>query len=393
MPWKETHVTEERMSFVSRLRTGERMSDLCSEYGISRKTGYKVLARFEQDSAAGLLDRRPVPLRIPHRTPEPTVALIRELRLQHPTWGAKKLKAYLERHQPGVRIPAASTVGDILERQGLVSRCRRRRRPLRLQADKLRKSERPNEVWSIDFKGQFRLGNGKRCFPLTVTDHYSRAYLGLEALDDTTSLPVEAAMSRVFEVHGLPDAIRSDNGVPFASTSLGGLSRLSVWWMKLGIVPERIDPGKPQQNGRHERSHLTLKQETARPAANNSLAQQERFDDWLTTYNRERPHEALDMKTPWELYAPSRRKLPDALPTFDYALYDDVMTVNRGGRISFGRAKKCCVGAALAGETVGVREVGPDCWLVAFLTMELGVYDRKNNRFTPNDHLSFSPHH
>lgn len=378
MPWKESCRVEERMKFVTRLRKGERMTDLCQEFGISRKTGYKLVERYEQLSALGLLDQSRAPARSPQRTPAPVVESLVALRKQHPTWGPKKLRAQLLREQPGLAVPAASTVGELLKKRGLIEPRKRRTRP-EVAYSPLCHAEAANDVWCVDFKGQFRLRNGQYCYPLTMTDAYSRWLLTCEGLDDTKTAGAWGVFEATFRRYGLPRAIRSDNGSPFASQSIAGLSRLSVWWMKLGIRLERTEPASPQQNGRHERMHRTLKAETTRPAGANMLQQQERFDRFQEIYNNQRPHEALDQRPPADFYEPSARKYPERIPDPEYPLHDIVIRVRPAGHIyvpGTGRAAgHAFLSGALAGEQVGLRELDDNLWLVSYLSLDLGVLD------------------
>ena len=310
MPWKVSHPVDERAKFVVRLERGERMTDLCQEYGISRKTGYKFLERFRSVGTEGLFDRSRAPRQVQHRLSEPIQALLVAARTAHPSWGPKKLKRWLEGQHPGVTIPAASSIGDLLKRKGLVQ-TRRRRHTTAPDYGPLTQPSAPNDVWCIDYKGQFRLGNGKYCYPLTVTDQFSRFIIVCDAFEAIAGAAAQASLEAAFRTHGLPAVIRSDNGTPFASRGLAGLSQLSVWWRRLGIKPERIEPAEPQQNGRHERMHRTLKAETTRPAAANLLQQQERFDAFVEEFNNERPHEALDQRPPATVYDVSSRLCPE----------------------------------------------------------------------------------
>ena len=375
MPWRSCCLMNERLKFVSRLLSGERMAELCREFGISRKTGYKFLRRYESDGEKGLYDRRRLPHRSPNRTPRDMVELIIEARHRRPTWGPKKLRWLLEREHPGVRLPAVSTFAVILKREGLVKGRRRRRRVT--PSDKpLQEARRPNEVWAMDFKGQFRMGNGRYCYPLTVSDQHSRYLVLCEGLDSTSAAPSVQALKLAFRTYGLPQVIRSDNGSPFASTGRLGLTTLSVWLMRLGIELERIQPGQPQQNGRHERMHRTLKAETARPAQGNVLAQQECFDRFRKQYNEGRPHEALDMKTPKDVYEPSSKRYSEPLAPLTYPLHDLSCRVTQCGHIKvpvFSRSHY--IGQALAGQHLGLRELDDGCWLVNFMHLELGYID------------------
>lgn len=385
MPWKASSHVNERMKFVTRLREGERMTDLCREFGISRKTGYKFAERFEQLSVIGLLDQRRVPERIPHRTKPEVVELLVELRKQHPTWGAKKLDDILRRNHPGVKRPAKSTIGELLKKHGLVTP-RRARKKFPVAFSPLAHAVEPNDVWCIDFKGQFRLGSGRYCYPLTVTDAATRFILVCEAFHRIDGDLVRDSLKLAFREYGLPKAIRFDGGPPFASQGLAGLSRLSVWWLRLGLQLERIEPASPQQNGRHERMHRTLKAETTRPPSAALLQQQERFDRWVEAFNRERPHEALAMAFPAEIYRPSARRCPRELPPLDYPLHDLVTTVATCGHARFPgsprRARTFYVSAALAGQRVGLRELDDDKWLVTFMHLDLGLVDATTYKFS-----------
>ncbi|CCV03333.1 transposase (fragment) [Mesorhizobium metallidurans STM 2683] len=294
---------EERLRFVARLLDGEGMSDVCREFGISRKAGYKIFNRYKEDGLEALSDRSRRPVRYANQLPVQVERLIIDCKRDKPHWGARKVRELLVRRLAGdVRIPARSTVHAILDRHGLVKRARQRRR-FTAEGTTLSQAMAPNDLWCADFKGEFRLGNGQYCYPLTVTDQVSRHLLLCEALESTKEAPVIEAFVRLFKERGMPAAVRSDNGLPFASPNgLYNLSKLSVWWLRLGIEIERIRPGHPQQNGRHERMHLTLKQETTRPPGMNILQQQAKFDSFISEYNEERPHEALAMACPADCY-------------------------------------------------------------------------------------------
>lgn len=384
--WKVRNVVSERKEFFERLKSGERMSDLCREYGISRKTGYKFQERFESFGLDGLCDRPPGPRESPHRTADATIERIIALRRERPTWGPRKLKAYLAAKDAGIRLPATSTIDTILRRYQLIEPRRHRRRTTPY-ASPLAKADAPNDVWCVDFKGQFRLGNSRYCFPLTITDRFSRAILCCEALEGTDTVLARPIFERAFRTFGLPWVIRSDNGVPFSSTGLLGLSRLSVYWIRLGIWPERIAPAHPQQNGQHERMHLVLKQETTRPAGQNLLEQQERFERFIQIYNEERPHEALGLRRPAEFYSQSPRAFPDVVPDLSYPLHDESRVVMKCGHIFLWKRseKTIFISSALAGERVGLRELADDQWLVTFAEIDLGVIDRRSQKFRPID--------
>jgi putative transposase len=374
----------ERLQFIERLLAGERMSDLCREFGISRQTGYKFRERFEREQLAGLEDRSRAPRRVANRTDDALRELLIGARREHPTWGPRKLCAWLAGKHPGLRLPAASTVGDLLKRQGLVQP-RRRCRRTPLQGTALTQATAPNEVWCADFKGQFRLGNGQYCYPLTITDRYSRCILGIEALESTEHKSARTAFEVAFQHFGLPRIIRTDNGAPFASRGLLGLSRLSAWWRQHGVRHERIEPAHPQQNGQHERMHLTLKQETTRPAAANFLQQQERFDRFIQQYNEERPHEALGQKPPATYFTTSERRY-DPSTSLSYPLHDCVRRVSPSGHIGTGaRNRHVFLSSALASLSVGTREIDHDLWLVSFADLDLGTIDVRGCRFMPAD--------
>jgi transposase InsO family protein len=298
---------DERVRFVARLLEGEGMAALCREFAISRKTGYKIFDRYKESGLEALTDRSRRPWRYGHQLPHQVETAILHLKQEKPHWGALKIRErLLRRFSCEVKVPARSTIHAVLDRHGLVRRRGPRRN--RAQGTSLSLGQAPNELWCTDYKGEFLLGNKKYCYPLTVTDHASRYLLLCEALESTCESLAFTAFERLFQERGLPQSIRSDNGVPFASAnSLFNLSKLSVWWLRLGLTIERIRPGHPQQNGRHERMHLTLKNETTRPAGMNSLQQQTKFDDFLEEFNNERPHQALDVQCPTEVYSPSTR--------------------------------------------------------------------------------------
>jgi transposase InsO family protein len=383
MPWRVCSAMEERLRFVARLIEGEAMTDLCREFGISRKTGYKIFNRYKEEGVSAFTDRSRRPVRYANQLPPQIEALIVRAKKDKPHWGARKLRELLVRRLPGdLRVPACSTIHAVLDRHGLVSRLGRRRN--RAQGTPLSAGSQPNDLWCTDFKGEFRLGNGRYCYPLTVTDHASRFLLLCEALESTGETSAIAAFERLFRERGLPSAIRSDNGVPFASpNALFNLSKLSVWWLRLGLGIERIKPGQPQQNGRHERMHLTLKKETSRPPGMNSLQQQARFDDFVCEFNTERPHEALDMKCPADRYSPSTRPY-DGLPELDYPLHDRAALVTACGRICMHR-KKINISTVLAGQKLGIKEVDDSIWLVSFLHYDLGYIDLEQRTLQPLD--------
>jgi len=383
MPWKECSVMDERLRFVARLLDGETMTEVCRDFGISRKTGYKIFDRYKEHGLEALADRSRRPVRFANQLPAQLEARIVAIKHEKPNWGARKIRELLIRRLPGdIRVPAKSTIHAVLHRHGLVAPPGRPRR--RATGTPLSNGSVPNELWCTDFKGEFKLGNGRYCYPLTVTDHASRYLLLCEALESTREDLAITAFERLFRERGLPDAIRSDNGVPFASpNALFNLSKLAVWWLRLGIDIERIKPGRPQQNGRHERMHLTLKKETVRPPGANSLQQQARFDDFLTEFNTERPHEALEMKCPADVYTPSRKPFT-GLPDLAYPFHDRDILVTACGRICIYR-KKINLSTVLAGQRVGIKEVDDGIWIVSFMRYDLGYIDLEARTLQPLD--------
>lgn len=378
MPWKETCAMNERLEFVADcLREEWTMSQLCRDYGISRKTGYKWLGRFLSEGCLGLQELSRARHNQPRAVSGEIEEAVLEARAAHPFWGPRKLRVWLGRREPATQWPCASTIGEILKRHGLTVP-RRKRRHATPQAKPMAECQKANQVWCADFKGWFRTGDGTRCTPLTITDGHTRFILRCQAMGGKTGLErVRPLFEATFREFGLPEAIRTDNGTPFASTGLEGLSRLSVWWIRLGIRPDRIRPGKPQDNGRHERMHRTLKQETAAPPKRNLRAQQKAFDRFRGEFNHERPHEALDYETPASLYAPSPRSFPRRLPEF-CAYPDEWRTrkVKTAGRIKWG-GREICVSQALVGERIGLEPLGQGRWLLHFGPMPVGVFDER----------------
>ena len=333
MPWKETGVLESRELLVRSVISGElSMSEACREFGVSRPTGYKWIERYHELGRQGLFDRPRAPHSCPHATAPEMIEEVLAVRRAHPSWGPKKIERLLKDRGPQLRPPAQSTIGELLRKRGFCER-RGRRRSVIPYTQPLAHCDGPNRVWCADFKGWFRTRDGARCEPLTMSDGYSRYLLRCQVLERTTYACVRPAFESAFREYGLPMALRTDNGPPFVTRNVLGLSRLSLWWLKLGIVPERIEPGKPQQNGRHERMHLTLKRETAAPPANSVQAQQRRMDRFVREYNDERPHEALGQTPPAKHYAPSPRPYPRRLPKPHYDTGADVYRVYDSGCI------------------------------------------------------------
>jgi transposase InsO family protein len=383
MPWKECSVMDECLRFVAQLLEGEPMTEVCRAFGISRKTGYKIFARYKEHGLEALTDRSRRPVRYANQLPPQVESLILTLKRDKPHWGARKIRELLVRRLDGdVRVPAKSTIHAVLHRHGLVKPLGRPRQ--HATGTPLSTGAAPNELWCADFKGEFRRGNGQYGYPLTVTDHASRYLLLGEALESTREELAITAFEQLFLERGLPEAIRSDNGVPFASpNALFNLSKLSVWWLRLGIAIERIKPGQPTQNGRHERMHLTLKKEATRPAGQNSLQQQARFDAFVQEFNAERPHEALGMKCPAEVYSASPRPY-DGLPELTYPLHDREVLITACGRICLHR-KRINVSTVLAGQRVGIKEVDEGIWLVSFMHYDLGYIDLEQKTLQPLD--------
>ncbi len=381
MPWKECHVVDERLRFMARLLDGEKMARLCAEFGISRKTGYKIVDRYRHTGVRGLTDRSRRPYRHANQLPLPVEQSIVRLKREYPSWGAPKLRERLKQQWPEVPCPAISTVHAVLDRHGLVRRRRRRRRE-RLTGTPLSRPHGPNALWCADYKGEFLLGNRRYCYPLTITDFASRFLIACEALSTTRERYAFTVFERAFQEFGLPDAMRTDNGVPFASAhALYGLSKLAVWWLRLGIRLERIAPGHPEQNGRHERLHLTLKTEATRPAAANVLQQQARFDAFVQQFNQERPHQALEMQPPSSLYVPSSR-LYRGLEELEYPFHDWTAVITTCGRICYQR-RKINVSQVFAGQKVGVKQTDDHIWLVTFMHYDLGYFDDETCRLEP----------
>ena len=380
MPWKECKPMDEKLRFVARLLEGEKMAPLCREFGISRPTGYKIFKRYKDCGLQGLNEQSRAPYRQANRLPYQVERTILGIKKEHSKWGARKIRDKLIKQFPMVPTPAISTIHAVLDRHDLVKRKKRRR--YKAKGTPLVAARRPNELWCADYKGEFMLGNRKYCYPLTISDYSTRYLIGCEGVKSTKADLAFTVFESAFREFGLPSAIRTDNGVPFASgNALFGLTRLSVWWLRLGISLQRIKPGHPQQNGRHERMHLTLKDEATKPAAFNFLQQQERFDRFIGVYNNERPHQALDGNYPGELYTPSARVYePPGEP--EYPFHDRAIRVTRCGRICIGR-RKINLSTAFAGQTVGVREVEDQVWLVSFLDYDLGYFDNERGRVEP----------
>lgn len=375
MPWKATSAMDERVRFVMDAERQETsFAALCRRYGVSRQAGYEWACRYREEGVLGLSERSRARHTQAHATSRSMVKAIVRLRSKHPSWGPKKLRARLQREYRGLVWPAVSTIGSVLAQRGLVV-ARRPRFRVAAMVGSLRACDEANTVWGIDFKGWFRTGDGRRCEPLSLSDLATRYVLRLQAVPRTSFDDVWPLLEAAFREYGLPVAIRSDNGTPFASSAPGGLSRLAVKLIKLGVVPERIAPGKPQQNGRHERLHLSVKLETANPPAANLRAQQRRFDRFQRMFNEERPHEALKLTPPAEHYQPSERVYTGRLREPVYDAECDVRRVRQGGELRW-RGKLIFLTEALAGEPVAITQIADNDWRLSYATVDLG--DRKS---------------
>ncbi len=382
MPWIQTDPMNQRTRFVLAYEDGlYSMTELCERFGVSRKTGYKWLHRYLEQGLDGLKDQSRAPHHCPHQTPACIEELLVEARRSHPRWGPRKLIDYLRPRHPAVIWPAASTVGALLKRHGLVKGKRRRRKTKHPGAGTL-VTTAPNQVWGADFKGEFRMRNGQYCYPLTVTDAHSRYLLACQGLPSTRQKGAFEVFEDLFKQMGLPLAIRTDNGPPFATRALCGLSRLNVWWIKLGIVHQRIEPGKPQQNARHERMHRTLKAETCRPPEREMTTQQGRFDAFRWEFNHERPHEALGGAVPASVYVPSARAFPAQLPEPGYLGHYEVRQVSTAGMFRF-KQRQVFISQTLARERIALEEVADGLWSVYFYDVLLARLDERDFRLRP----------
>jgi len=374
MPWRETHAMDEKRSLVEEWLSGDwKITELAHRYEVSRKAVYELTRRFEEEGWGCLEERSRAPHHHPNAVASEMEAAVVALRRHHPRWGPKKLQARLAMDAPSVRWPAQSTIATILDRHGLVVKRRVRRRVP--GGGPLRACEAANAVWGLDFKGWFRTRDGRRCDPLSASDLYSRYLLRLQAVERCDGPTVWSVLEAAFYEYGLPEAIRSDNGAPFAARAVGGLSWLAVQLIKAGVTPERIAPGKPQQNGRHERMHLTVAQETASPPAANRQAQQRCFDAFRRTFNHERPHEALNQTVPAAHFHPPARPYHGRLRSPDYDEAQLVRRVRHNGEIKW-RGTLVFLSECLAGEPVAIVPSERDgCWLVIYGALQLATLD------------------
>lgn len=383
MPWQESSPMDLRVRFIADWQSNAwSMTELCADYHVSRKTGYKWVTRYEASGARGLHDQSRRPHTHPQAIAQPIVEELLALRRRHPRWGAKKLLAVAARRAPTVAWPSRAALCDWLKAAGLTHSGRRRPARPRVAGSRLMVPDRANAVWTTDFKGEFRTRDGRYCYPLTVRDGFSRFVLRCDAFLAPTYELTRRGFQRAFLEYGLPDRIRSDNGGPFARPGLGGLSRLSVWWMRLGIVPERIAPGHPEQNGSHEQFHAVLKAATTRPPAAHCAAQHRRFARFRVEYNHERPHEALDNDTPANHYDRSARPMPARLPGVEYAAHLEVRRVATNGCIRW-RSHSVFVTSALAGEDIAFEEIAEALWTVRFGPVALARFDERQRMILP----------
>lgn len=382
MPWKEISAMDQKIRLIGDyLDRNYNITQLSEIYEVSRNTVYKWIKRYKQGGIEGLTAKTTVPLRHPNATSLDIAREIVTLKLKHPSWGPKKVVYWLKQHQPDRRWPAISTAGHILKQAGLV-RPRKKRSRTPPYTEPFQECLGPNLVWSADYKGQFKTGDGQLCYPLTVTDNYSRYLLGCQALRHPNYNGSKPVFEAIFKKYGLPAVIRTDNGTPFASTGLGGLSKLSVWFIKLGIKPERIRAGHPQENGRHERMHRSLKAATAKPARGNQREQQKAFNVFIPEFNNERPHEALGMRTPASCHKPSLRSYPERLPEITYHGNYLARQVRHNGEIKW-KGEKVYVSEALAGEPVALKQKGEHLWEIYYSTYLLGILDELDMRIKP----------
>jgi transposase InsO family protein len=380
MPWKETCAVKERAQFVRDLASGQwTMTELCEHHGVSRPTGYKWARRYQELGEDGLNEHSRAPKSCPHRTATEIEEQVVLLKKAH-GWGARKLHRLLRKQLEASEVPCRSTVFDILKRHGLVKHRRRRQRWQHPGAAPLH-TDAPNEVWTIDFKGQFKTRDGIYCYPLTVLDNYSRFLLACTGLHDVKTRGTKRTLERLFREVGLPEAIRSDNGAPFASTGIHGLCELNVWWMKLGIVHQRIQPSSPQENGAHERMHRTLKAATTRPPAQSLRGQQWKFDSFRAEYNDDRPHETLDDEAPASLWGPSPRPFPTRLARPEYPSHFELRRVSNAGHFRLG-ALQIFISHALRGDQVGLEEIDDGLWNILYYKTLLGRLDQRTGKIT-----------
>jgi transposase InsO family protein len=374
MPWNHSDAVTERLRFVALVKEGSyQMKELCERFGVSRQAGYDTLNRYNEKGVDGLKDGSHVPHTCPHRITQEMREVLLAAKRAHPDWGPRKILDWLHRRKPEMALPAASTVGDLYSREKLVKsrpRTRNWRHPGR---SPVRVGE-PNDLWTMDFKGDFRMGNGQRCYPLTIADAHTRFLLVCHGLGSTAHVGALAGVDRAFREYGLPRTIRTDNGGPFSTPAIAGLSRLNIWWIQLGIAHDRIARGRPDQNGSHERMHLTLKKGSAFPPAAEMDAQQVRFDGFREEFNSERPHEALGGETPGSLYVRSPREVPETLSEPVYAGHCEIRRVRANGVLYF-KDRQIFLSELLSGHDIALEEIADGIWSIYFYTILLARLD------------------
>jgi len=379
MSWRKSDIKDQKILFIGDwLKNVYTVTELCSHYGISRKTGYKLINRYTIEKEHAFEERSRARLFVSNEINPFIVRDLIELKSRFPYFGPAKLKDWLNRNRPDGKWPAVSTISEILKKHGLV-KPRKYRRKVPPYTQPFGECDYPNQSWSADFKGQFRLGNKRYCYPLTVTDNYSRFLLGCDGMYSPTLKETKRYFEKIFYQYGLPEVIRTDNGAPFAGTGIGGLSQLSIWWLKLGITPERIDLGCPEQNSRHERMHRTLKEAAAKPPKNNLLIQQQRFNDFIHEYNHDRSHEGLERKCPGEVYLSSMRSYPSRTPEIYYPDHFEVRQVRSNGEIKL-KGRKYYLTDLLYGEPIGIEFVENEQAIIHFAKHKLGIIDIKEGK-------------
>ena len=378
MGWRECDKKDQKILFIADWLHGNfSMTELCRHYGVSRKTGYKLINRYAAEKEHAFVEKSRARHFISNQINSIVIRELIQLKYKYPYFGPVKLHDWLIRNKSQKKWPAPSTISEILKKHGLVKPRKYRRKVSYTQP--FMECIRPNQSWSADFKGQFRLGNKRYCYPLTVTDNCTRFLLGCDGMYSPTLKETKHYFEKIFYQYGLPEVIRTDNGSPFAGTGIGGLSQLSIWWLKLGIIPERSDAGSPEQNGRHERMHRTLKEATAKPPQKNLLYQQERFDEFIHEYNNERSHEALDKRCPGEVYRSSMRAYPSRLPEINYPDHFEVRQVRSNGEIKL-KGKKYYLTDLLYGEPIGIEMIEDEQAIIHFAKLKLGVINIKEGK-------------
>jgi len=381
MPWNRTDAVNERLRFVSAYLDGLfTMTELCARFGVTRQTGYTLIERYHADGLEGLKERSRAPKHCPHRMSEEHASLLLDFKRSHLNWGPRKIRSCLMERYPDLVLPAASTIGELFVHHGLVKH-RRARRKVTHPGSRPLEAETPNQVWTADFKGQFKTGDGLYCYPLTVADAYSRYLLACAARYSVKQAEAQPIFEDLFRTYGLPEAIRTDNGAPFASPAFCGLSKLSVWWIKLGIRHDRIEPRRPEQNGAHERMHRTLKAEATRPPGANLSAQQLQLDRFRAEYNEERPHEGIQMRRPATLYGASPRQMPAKPPAPSYPGHFELRRVSNAGTFRF-KKKQLFLSDTLLQELIGMEETDDGIWSVYFYDLLLCRIDERTMKLS-----------